>query len=1088
MSHNRLVWSGSVLFTTIVLITWSSSMYGQWTKVASKLTGPPAQAGFYSVIKSFHNGIWAGDASLWHSTDLGLTWKQSLPAFTSCAISDVDFFDDQNGAVAIAGSPANGGIYKTTDGGATWTQISKSTWGGSVCMISAQNIAYGDASTFRTSSDGGTTWTTTLSGIIGIFLARTGNNIVSIYSPPSWLPPQPPHFCISADGGFTWTNLGLAPIDTYSASFDSCNGNRAFLANEERRWDNGPSTVQVTTDAGNNWRTAYSGGTAATLIAGSIAIGKRAVFCPTISSGTLRSLDHGATWQLIGGPKAYIDTRSITALDDNLLVALDTDGSIWRTTNSGGSWVYPTVGQTNFEEAALFSKDTVSICDSSLLRIAHLEEALCETGTPSNEQISGPDAKYFKLASGLPGNLNGFDSIRVIFTPDSNREYNAQYSVTIGGRTITLALTGYASDPTRLLSVAPARLSLTDLDPCHSLDTAIVVLHSRSCSAWGISSIQMQGADSARFSVVSAPSLLTGDDSLRIVFSPDTNRAFSASVRITLSDGTSNQIPIDARVKAPGGLLSTLPNRPFIADTVSTCDTGILRSIAIIDSFCFPRSILSATIDGPDMSRYRMVGHSKDSIMVSFRPDSARGFTALMHVLLSDGTMYDIPLYGSGQVGRGTLSLQEPILNAGAIPFCGNDTMISTSLFNSGCDTIVISGLHIIGDGSFSLADASDSLLAPNASVNVKVLFTPSKKGQHSANLSFRSRNLHITNSERDTTIGLVGSGLGGSKHLMCSLESIDLGSMHACEERDTTIILSNPGCDSLWVTSGTFDNPCFSSSTAYPLLILPHDSARVTVRLDTLHSNGSLNIAGLYTATSDSGTISIPLHISVIPTTQLALSLAHSESATSGKLVTFLLLLKGRDKSMTDLSFDVTHNDDLLSLINSSGPSLLESSGTPDSQMLHYTISSLPASDTIGSLTFKVYLSRSAESPVSLSNIHFDNSLGLPSDCIASISDSGTSLTYLYNCGDQLIQAALDQSPFILESISPNPASDEIRVRVSPPGVQCKVFDALGIERLSVADVSTSPLLVAGLPAGIYYLHLSNDGYAITRKISVIH
>ena len=104
---------------------------------------------------------------------------------------------------------------------------------------------------------------------------------------------------------------------------------------------------------------------------------------------------------------------------------------------------------------------------------------------------------------------------------------------------------------------------------------------------------------------------------------------------------------------------------------------------------------------------------------------------------------------------------------------------------------------------------------------------------------------------------------------------------------------------------------------------------------------------------------------------------------------------------------------------------------------------------DTIGSLTFQVYLTDSTETPLTLSNISFNNSLNLPNDCIASIDDASSGFTYTYQCGEQIIQDAMNSIPFSITSIAPNPAQNEITI--TGTGMQSttlELYDVLGRER----------------------------------------
>jgi hypothetical protein len=130
---------------------------------------------------------------------------------------------------------------------------------------------------------------------------------------------------------------------------------------------------------------------------------------------------------------------------------------------------------------------------------------------------------------------------------------------------------------------------------------------------------------------------------------------------------------------------------------------------------------------------------------------------------------------------------------------------------------------------------------------------------------------------------------------------------------------------------------------------------------------------------------------------------------------------------------------------------------------------------------------------------VTFTKSLSLSDDCVASILDSGASFTYLYRCGEPIIQDAMENvTPFAIESIVPNPAGDEIEIRVvagDPASLfSIEMYDALGRSVLAQGTTPQPPpsigggviLDVSGMPSGIYYLRLSSNGYVQSRSVVV--
>ena len=143
-------------------------------------------------------------------------------------------------------------------------------------------------------------------------------------------------------------------------------------------------------------------------------------------------------------------------------------------------------------------------------------------------------------------------------------------------------------------------------------------------------------------------------------------------------------------------------------------------------------------------------------------------------------------------------------------------------------------------------------------------------------------------------------------------------------------------------------------------------------------------------------------------------------------------------------------------------------------------------AEDTIGSIKFRVFLTDSSTTGLQLSNVSFENSLRIASDCIASISDTGASFTYLYRCSEDLLKDVLLGVPFEITSIVPNPASSSLEVLGVGHDVRGTLFDLLGNVALAVLDVFAGPMPVAGLPEGTYYLRCEEGGFVETRKVVI--
>ncbi len=141
--------------------------------------------------------------------------------------------------------------------------------------------------------------------------------------------------------------------------------------------------------------------------------------------------------------------------------------------------------------------------------------------------------------------------------------------------------------------------------------------------------------------------------------------------------------------------------------------------------------------------------------------------------------------------------------------------------------------------------------------------------------------------------------------------------------------------------------------------------------------------------------------------------------------------------------------------------------------------------------LTFKTYLTSStAKVYLDSANLYGHR---LNCDC-AALSTSGPDSVQINftGCADSLLLAAMNDSlPFYIESIQPNPAQNEITVTLSgSANPQIEIYDALGREQdvRSTSLQSGVSLDVSNVPAGIYFIRVSEGGYVQSRSVVVSH
>lgn len=344
---------------------------GGTTWTALPLLGSTYFMKFYTALF----GLATGNFGLQISRDGGLSWEASP--------DDMFAFDFADNLVGLGVS--ENGIYRTTDGGATFAQVHAGAAKSAAYLPGATAVGIADGSFIR-STDGGATWTTTGVSANGrTRVLAVSSNVVLAWGRTGSFPNYDDRVLRSTDAGQSWSDLGevmpagvfaLTVVDPQTVVAADFDGNMYHTVNAGLNWTQafasrglqpgflssaapafadpqtgyfgyGAGFVIKTTDGGASWSQISSGaGNALNDIArfpngNMIAVGDNGMLLT--STGVTPWIIHEALTQF--------DIKAIDVINATDVVVVDNLGWVYKSSDGGVTWLAASAKPSNLTSA-----------------------------------------------------------------------------------------------------------------------------------------------------------------------------------------------------------------------------------------------------------------------------------------------------------------------------------------------------------------------------------------------------------------------------------------------------------------------------------------------------------------------------------------------------------------------------------------------------------------------------------------------------------------------------------------------------------------------------------------------------------------
>jgi photosystem II stability/assembly factor-like uncharacterized protein len=355
-----------------------------------------------SPLQSFHfpntdtGFILRGDGRVLRTEDGGRTFasRMTVPEAGALQPSEILFTSTTRGFV-VSGDAAQGRIYRTTDGGGTWTPVQPAGGVGAV-----RDLVFVDATTgyavgeqFLRTTNGGDSWEVVSDPAASLRTIRCADLLRCVMGTTNGQIHQTSNG--GADVSPATTGSPPVTVEATTGAYASATravavgpGGRTLLSN-----DGGETFAFSSSSVPGAYHRVRSTSNMVAHVAGD-------------AGAIARTVDGGQTWSQLGVPTPNT-IQDVAFPNANLGFALDTDGAVFRTDNGGASWA---IQSSNAPANAIIASSDGNV----VLLIGPTGVRRSANGGEQFDAVDGAPAETARLISGT---YNSGTGVLTLFGP-----------------------------------------------------------------------------------------------------------------------------------------------------------------------------------------------------------------------------------------------------------------------------------------------------------------------------------------------------------------------------------------------------------------------------------------------------------------------------------------------------------------------------------------------------------------------------------------------------------------------------------------------------------------------------------------------